>query len=94
MRALLNALAPLIGAEAELGKAVSPGWADNVSDDKIAEWRAKGTDMVKNEMETLAQEICATEYGKLMHKVIISPLSHTFRTLLMNENYSVWLCVD
>ena len=43
LRALLDALAPLIGAEDELGgKAVSPGWANDVPEDKIKEWTARG----------------------------------------------------
>ncbi|KAL4247223.1 SELO family protein [Abortiporus biennis] len=68
LRSLLNALAPLIGAEAELGKAVAPNWADNVSEEKIKEWTDNGIKLVKVEMETLAQETCAVEYGRLMHK--------------------------
>jgi len=38
IRALLDALAPLIGAEAELdGKSVCAKWADGVSKEKIEE---------------------------------------------------------
>lgn len=69
LRSLLTTLAPLIGAEAELGKAVQSGWAEGVSKEKIDEWRQKGTDLVKEEMEVLIQQTCATEYGRLMHKV-------------------------
>jgi len=69
-RALLNALAPLIGAEVELGnKAVSPCWADNASEEKIAQWRQIGQEFVKDEMEKVLQEVTAEEYGRLMRKV-------------------------
>ena len=70
LRALLNALEPLIGAEHELGgKAVSSGWADNASKDQIKEWGKKGTELVKEEMERVIEEACSVEYGRLMHKV-------------------------
>lgn len=69
LRALLTALSPLIGAEAELGgKAVSNGWAEDASEDKIKEWREKGIQLVKEEMEVLIQETSAAEYGRLMRK--------------------------
>ncbi|GBE87796.1 UPF0061 protein [Sparassis crispa] len=68
LRALLTALSPIIGAEAELGRAVSAGWAEDASPDKLAEWRKKGTELVKDEMERVAQDICSAEYGRLMHK--------------------------
>ncbi|KAH9928639.1 uncharacterized protein B0H18DRAFT_1084394 [Fomitopsis serialis] len=55
LRSLVTALAPLIGAEAELGHAVSPNWANEA---KIDEWRKKGTEL----------EACAQEYGRLIHK--------------------------
>jgi serine/tyrosine/threonine adenylyltransferase len=70
LRALLHSLAPLIGAEISLGnKAVSQGWADQVSTEKIAEWRQQGQESVKDEMERLIQEVMAVEYGRLMRKV-------------------------
>ncbi|EJF64664.1 hypothetical protein DICSQDRAFT_52883 [Dichomitus squalens LYAD-421 SS1] len=69
LRALLNALAPLIGAEDELGgKAVSPGWADDASKDQAKEWSKRGTELVKDEMERVMEEACAVEYGRLMHR--------------------------
>ncbi|EGN98915.1 hypothetical protein SERLA73DRAFT_181640 [Serpula lacrymans var. lacrymans S7.3] len=67
-RALLRALSPLIGAEANLRKAVSPGWAQDVSDEKITEWRNAGTELVKDEMEKILEETCAVEYGRLFRK--------------------------
>nr|VWO99782.1 MFS domain-containing protein [Ganoderma boninense] len=69
MRALLNALSPLIGAENELGgKAVSPGWAEKASKEQVQEWSKRGTELVKEEMERIVEETCAVEYGRLMHK--------------------------
>ncbi|PIL29792.1 hypothetical protein GSI_07998 [Ganoderma sinense ZZ0214-1] len=68
LRALLSALSPLIGAENELGgKAVSPGWADSASKEQVQEWSKRGTELVKDEMERIAEEVCAVEYGRLMH---------------------------
>ena len=70
MRALLNTLAPLIGAEVSRGnKAVSPGWADHAGSKQLDEWRAKGNQSVLKELEDLFQETCAEEYRILIHKV-------------------------
>ena len=70
LRALLDALSPLIGAEIELGnKAVQKGWAEGVPKEKIQEWRKVGNDSLKDEMERIAQQTCADEYGRLMRKV-------------------------
>ena len=45
-RALLDALAPLIGAADELGgKAVGAGWADGASKEKIETWAKKGFEL-------------------------------------------------
>ncbi|GBE88362.1 UPF0061 protein [Sparassis crispa] len=68
LRVLLTALSPIIGAEAELHRAVFAGWAEDASPDKLAEWRKKGSELVKDEMERIAQDICSAEYGRLMHK--------------------------
>ncbi|GAW09091.1 UPF0061-domain-containing protein [Lentinula edodes] len=68
LRALLNSLAPLIGAEMESGKAVSSDWASSASNEKIDEWRQHATSAIKDEMETVFQEICSTENGALMRK--------------------------
>ena len=67
---MLNSLAPLIGAEADLGdRAVSAGWAEGVSEEQIAEWRQRGVTLVKEEMEILIQEVTSQEYGRLMRRV-------------------------
>lgn len=70
LRALLNALAPLIGAEMESGKAVVPGWAnsDTATPEKLKEWTELGLG-IKDEMERIAQQTTADEYGRLMRKV-------------------------
>lgn len=71
IRALANALAPLIGAESALGKAVSSGWADSADPSQIDEWRKKGNDLILKDVETLFQDTCAEEYRRLMHKVCV-----------------------
>ena len=69
LRALLNALAPLIGAEEELGgKAVSAGWAEGADSDKLASWTKKGLELA-TELGRTTQETTAVEYGYLMRKV-------------------------
>lgn len=66
---MLDALAPLIGAEAELdGKAVGAGWADGASKEKIEAWTKKGLEL-RDEVEKIVQEISAVEYGRLLRKV-------------------------
>ncbi|KAF8969247.1 hypothetical protein BDZ97DRAFT_1915590 [Flammula alnicola] len=69
VRALLDALAPLIGAEAELGgKAVSAGWADEATPEKIEEWRKKAQELLRDEADKVVQETTAVDYGRLMRK--------------------------
>ncbi|KAI0925965.1 hypothetical protein AcV5_008548 [Taiwanofungus camphoratus] len=68
LRALLAALAPLIGAEAALHHAVPPGWADGVPPDTLDAWRTAGMQSLKDDMEAAAQEACAAQYARLMHK--------------------------
>jgi len=68
-RALLNALAPLIGAEMSLGnKAVKQGWAVDVSSDTFQSWRAIALEETQSEMERVLQETCAVEYNRLLRK--------------------------
>ncbi|KAJ7903663.1 hypothetical protein B0H14DRAFT_2665860 [Mycena olivaceomarginata] len=68
LRALHAALAPLIGAEAELGHAVPAGWADGADKEKIAAWRTRGMDELKDELERVFQGETAAAYGALMRK--------------------------
>ncbi|KDR78888.1 hypothetical protein GALMADRAFT_244531 [Galerina marginata CBS 339.88] len=68
IRALIDALAPLIGAEAESGgKAVPAGWAEGATSQKVEEWTTKGKEL-RDEAERIVQETAAVEYGRLMRK--------------------------
>jgi hypothetical protein len=67
---LLNALSPLIGAEAELGnRAVSTGWAGEATKDKVKEWGSRGVTLVEEELKTLFQREYEAEYSERMHRV-------------------------
>ncbi|KAJ3538989.1 hypothetical protein NMY22_g4942 [Coprinellus aureogranulatus] len=76
LRALLNALAPLIGAEKEFGSAMEQGWTAEVPKEKIEEWTKEGLES-KDEVERIVQQTAADEYGRLMRKLhsklMISP---------------------
>lgn len=64
------ALAPLIGAEAELGnRAVSEGWAKEAKKDKISEWSSKGGALVDEELKALFQREYEAEYNEKMRRV-------------------------
>ncbi|KIK17660.1 hypothetical protein PISMIDRAFT_14984 [Pisolithus microcarpus 441] len=68
-RALLDALAPLIDAEIALGnKAVQRGWADDVSDEIISEWRAAGIREVGATMNQIIESTCTSEYGTALRR--------------------------
>lgn len=70
MRTLLNALAPLIGAEVARGnRAVHPGWGDGATSEQIAGWRKQGVDSVLKELEDLFQDTCSEQYRILINKV-------------------------
>ena len=72
MRALLAVLAPLVGAEKQLGhKAVSEGWAKEVKKDKISEWISQGVALVDEEPETLFQREYEAEYNEKMRRVCL-----------------------
>lgn len=69
LRALLMALAPLVGAEAALGnKAVSVGWAKEAKKEKITEWSTKGAALVDGELGTLFQREYEAEYSEKMRR--------------------------
>lgn len=68
-RALLNALAPLIGAEISLGnKAMKEGWAADASSDTLQSWRTIALEQTQSEMERIIQDTCALEYNRLLRK--------------------------
>lgn len=95
LRALLSALAPLIGAEAAQGnKAVGHGWAENASTDQMSEWSKQGQEHVLKELEDLFQDTCAEEYKRLMHRVMFTALqfSELSRTELRIPCFSVLRC--
>jgi uncharacterized protein YdiU (UPF0061 family) len=75
LRALLNALVPLIGAEKEFGSAIEQGWTSEVSKEKIAEWTKSGLEL-KDEVERIAQQTAADEYGRIMRKVCLLSSHH------------------
>jgi hypothetical protein len=70
LKALLSALAPLIGAEEESGnRAVSEGWEKEVKKDKINRWSSKGITLMDGELKTLFQREYEAEYKKKMQQV-------------------------
>ena len=67
LRALLNALSPLVGAEAELGdRAVSADWTKEATKDKIKEWGSKGVALLEEELEDTFQQEYEAEYNARM----------------------------
>ncbi|KAG6330957.1 hypothetical protein ID866_8130 [Astraeus odoratus] len=68
-RALLNALAPLIGAEVANGnRAVQKGWADNADESTISQWRAAGIEETKAAMDQIIESTCSVEYARLLRQ--------------------------
>jgi hypothetical protein len=69
LRALVNALAPLLGAEAAADyKAVKEGWANDASTETMDSWTEKGEDLI-DEVTRVIQDTSSIEYGRLMRKV-------------------------
>jgi hypothetical protein len=72
LRALLMALAPLVGAESELGgRALSEGWAKEAKSDKISKWNSKGIVLVDEELKALFQREYEAEYNERMRRVCL-----------------------
>lgn len=67
LNALLRSLAPLIGAEEELGRTVKSGWASSASSEKIDEWRTKGLGL-EGELRSEIEKIFEEEHWKLYRK--------------------------
>ncbi|KAL5486061.1 hypothetical protein ACEPAI_7105 [Sanghuangporus weigelae] len=67
LRALLNSLALLIGAEEELGTSVKAGWAEDVSKEKIDEWTKKGLEL-EGEMKAVVESVMETAHWALFRK--------------------------
>ncbi|KAI6024608.1 hypothetical protein PISMIDRAFT_18531 [Pisolithus microcarpus 441] len=88
-RALLDALASLIGAEIALGnKAVQRRWAGNVNDETVSEWRAAEIGEVGSTMNHIIESTRASEYGMALrrhlalHRVDSSAQHTIFQPLL------------
>ncbi len=74
LNALLRSLAPLIGAEEELGQAVKSGWASGASSEKLDEWRSRGLELeaeLRSEIESVFEE----EHWKLYRTVCFQHLT-------------------
>ena len=67
VRALLNAVSPLIGAESSLGHAVGPGWAKDASEDQISEWTKKGQEL-RGEVEEIIKGVFEKKYWGLVRQ--------------------------
>ncbi|KAI0342905.1 UPF0061-domain-containing protein [Trametopsis cervina] len=77
MHALLNSLAPLVGAEIARGnKAVPPGWAADATEETIEEWEKAGTEDMLDAINDIFQTTCAEEYRRLMHKRLALRRTH------------------
>lgn len=68
MSQLLSTLAEIIGAEAQTGKAVKPGWAEEAGDQQLDEWRVEGS-KVGEELEQTVLQTFREEYNRLYRKV-------------------------
>lgn len=68
LRALLDALAPLIGAESELGHRVPAGWANSASPEQISAWADKGHE-IRDEVDGTIKEVFEKRYWRLMRDV-------------------------
>ncbi|KAJ8076572.1 hypothetical protein PM082_000995 [Marasmius tenuissimus] len=68
LRAFLNALAPLIGAEIASAKPVQQGWAKDASPEQIDQWKESGLKECRDELDRIIQQEMSTEYGRLMRK--------------------------
>lgn len=64
----------MIGAELELGHAVPAGWADEVSKDRLDDWREDGMELKQEVEETLMDAFNAV-YWPLMRKVSIGDVN-------------------
>ena len=68
LRALLNALSPIIGFESENGSAPGKGWSKEISDEKIKEWKEKGLEL-DSELKTEIETVFENEYWHLYRRV-------------------------
>ncbi|KAG8835220.1 hypothetical protein FRC17_004782 [Serendipita sp. 399] len=66
-RALLSALAPVIGAENATGAAVATGWNSGASEDDLSTWTKDGLS-IQPEVESFIMTVFKKEYDNLMRK--------------------------
>ncbi|EJU04998.1 UPF0061-domain-containing protein [Dacryopinax primogenitus] len=67
IRALKEAISPLVGAEVECNAPVSEGWAEGADEEKIEQWKEKGMEAMKD-IELESMKIFETEHWALMRK--------------------------
>lgn len=67
LRQLLDALAPLIGAEEATGEAQNEGWASAASEEDIKAWREAGLKH-QNNLDLEIQDVFIVEYKKIMRR--------------------------
>ncbi|KZV80861.1 UPF0061-domain-containing protein [Exidia glandulosa HHB12029] len=67
LRKLLDALAPLIGAEEASGTVLEEGWAAKATEEEIKAWREAGLKH-QNDVELEIQDVFIAEYKKLMRR--------------------------
>ena len=58
----------MIGAESELDGAVKEGWAQNLPDDKLKEWKEEGMKL-EPELKAEIERVFEAEYWGLYRKV-------------------------
>ncbi|KZP00480.1 UPF0061-domain-containing protein [Calocera viscosa TUFC12733] len=67
VRALKEAIAPLVGAEVESGGAVKEGWADGADEETIEAWKEEGMDAMKH-VEAEGMKVFEEEHWSLLRK--------------------------
>ncbi|KAG8807932.1 hypothetical protein FRC18_005305 [Serendipita sp. 400] len=67
LRALLSALAPVIGAENSTGAAVAAAWHKDIAEEDLSAWTKDGLS-IQQEMESYIMTEFLNEYNKLMRK--------------------------
>ncbi|KAG9051517.1 hypothetical protein FS837_004027 [Tulasnella sp. UAMH 9824] len=68
LRMLLKSLGPVIGYESEHGKAVPPGWTEDIPRGKLKTWTAEAEEELSDDLEVYIMETFADEYWRLMRQ--------------------------
>ena len=74
LRALLSALAPVIGSEMSTKAAITAGWTKDIPPETIKEWTKTGLS-IQEEMESFVMNTFMDEYVRLMRRVRRPPSS-------------------